>query len=418
MAKSVETIVVGGGQAGLAASYYLSQAGRPHFVLERSSQAAHAWRKERWDSFTLVTPNWTLRMPGAEYAGESPDGFLTRQQVVDYFEAYIAHFGLPMRFGVEVQSVERSADRQYVVKTNDDVFLAANVIIATGLYQQLRLPGFATQLPAKITQLHSSQYRHPEALPAGAVLVVGAGQSGAQIVEELYQSGRKVFLSVGRTARVPRRYRGRDTYRWVEALGLIDRTVDQLKSPREKFEVNPTVSGKDGGRTLNLHQFARDGVVLLGRLTGVEVETLVFGSTLKDDLSKADQFEANVVQAVDKHISENCLNCPAEQLPHLRDGFEAPDILRLNPVGSGIASVIWATGYTFDFSLVRLPVCDEDGYPIQKRGVTTSPGLYFLGLPWLHTQKSGLIFGVGEDAAHVVSHLLSRTEASDRPRLQ
>jgi putative flavoprotein involved in K+ transport len=407
MSEYVDTIVVGGGQAGLAASYYLSQAQRPHIVFERSLHPAHAWRNQRWDSFTLVTPNWMVRMPGAEYDGNDPDGFLTRDQVVSYLSGYVSRFHLPVRYGVEVRSIGREPDGSYLIATTAGGYQSSNVIVATGLYQGPRIPAFADKLPSRIQQIHSSEYRNPTVLPEGAVLVVGAGQSGAQIAEELYESGRRVFLSVGRTVRTPRRYRGRDVHQWGQMLGMWDRTVEQLQSPREKFEVHATISGKAGGRTLNLHQFARDGVVLLGRLRDVEDGTLVLGPDLRDHLAEADQFEAGATAAVDEYIEQNEIQAPACDLHKLRDGYDAPRVLRLDLAAQGITSLIWASGYTFDFSMIQLPVRDADGYPIQTRGVTEYPGLYFLGMPWLHSRKSGLLYGVGEDAGHVVSHLLA-----------
>jgi putative flavoprotein involved in K+ transport len=416
MARYVENIIVGGGQAGLAASYYLTKAERPNIVFERSVHPAHAWRDQRWDSFTLVTPNWMLGMPGAEHEGDDPDGFLMRDQVIDYLANYAARFRLPMHYGIEVKSI-RQTGGTYSIETTDGEYESDHVIVATGLYQGPKVPSFAAKLPAQIRQLHSSEYRNPGALPQGAVVVVGAGQSGAQIAEELYQSGRRVFLCVGRTLRVPRRYRGRDIHQWSELLGMWDRTVEQLQSPREKFEVHPTISGKAGGRTLNLHQFARDGVVLLGRLQDIENGTLILAPDLREHLVAADEFENRTTPAIDKYIEQRGVPAPAANLSTQRDGYNAPPILRLDLAAHGITSVIWASGYTFDFSLVQLPVRDADGYPIQERGVTEYPGLYFLGMPWLHSRKSGLIYGVGKDAAaYVVSHLLTSRvrEAAER----
>jgi putative flavoprotein involved in K+ transport len=246
----------------------------------------------------------------------------------------------------------------------------------------------------------------------GAVLVVGSSQSGAQITEELYQSGRKVFLSVGRSVRTPRRYRGQDIHRWLQLLGIFDRTVDQLGSPADKFDSHPTISGKGGGRTLNLHRFARDGVVLLGHLRGLAGGLLNFAPDLRENLVKADVFEKAVIGKIDDHISRNHLNTPEQKIPQLRDGFDVPSIERLDFERAGITSVIWASGYDFDFRWVRLPVLDGVGYPMQKRGVTQFPGLYFLGMPWLYTRKSGILYGAGEDARYVTSHIVNDSPES------
>ncbi|HEX8895488.1 MAG TPA: NAD(P)-binding domain-containing protein, partial [Terriglobales bacterium] len=276
MSTHIETVIVGSGQAGLAVSYYLSQQDRPHIVLEQASQAANAWRNHRWDSFTLNTPNWQSWLPGAEIPGDDPDGFLTRDEIVAYFEEYVAKFHLPVRYGVHVDSVTpNKSGRGYVVETSIGRFEAENVVVATGLYQQPKTPALSRDFPPEVKQIHSDEYRNPESLPAGSVLVVGSGQSGAQIAEELYESGRKVYLSVSRAGRVPRRYRGKDANWWHDRMGDYERTVDQLPSPQAKFASKPQISGKDGGHTLNLHQFARHGVTLLGRIQGVLDGTLV-----------------------------------------------------------------------------------------------------------------------------------------------
>ncbi len=404
MNERLETIIIGGGQAGLATSYHLKRQGREHVVLEQAAQAGNAWRNDRWDSFTLLTPNWSFRLPGAEYQGDAPEDFMPRDEIVARFERYVEGFHLPVRYQTSVTSVEQDADdRSYLVRTDETMMHARNVVIATGLFQRPKMPSFSTDLAAHIVQLHSGQYRDPRSLPAGAVLVVGSGQSGCQIAEELYQSGRKVYLCVGSAGRAPRRYRGKDIYEWLQLSGFLDRTVDQLPSPKAKFAANPQVSGRDGGRTLNLHQFARDGVVLLGRVQGARESRIWLAPDLKENLAKADKFEAEIVGLIDAFVARTGLNVPSERLPELRDGYEAEEIADLDLHSAGITTIIWAMGYGFDFSLVKLPVFDSDGYPVQKRGVTDYPGLFFVGLPWLYKQKSGLIVGVGEDADYIAS---------------
>jgi putative flavoprotein involved in K+ transport len=404
--ENVETVIVGGGQAGLAVSYYLTQRGRPHTILEQASQPAEAWRNHRWDSFTLVTPNWTVRMPGAEYQGDDPDGFMPREEVVAYLEDYIERFSLPIQYGVRVSSVEANG-AGYLVHTGEATIETSNVVIATGLFQKPRIPPLSANLPVEVQQLHSSEYRNPAALPAGAVLVVGSAQSGAQIAEELYQSGRKVYLCVGGSGRGPRRYRGKDITWWLNKIGW-DVTVDKLPSPKAKFAASVQASGKDGGHTINLHQFARDGVVLLGRMQAAQGGKITLAPDLMENLAKVDKFEADLLKRIDDYIEKNGLDVPQETLPELRDGYDAEMITELDVQAAGVTSVIWATGYKFDFGLVKLPVLDGDGYPTQKRGITDYPGLYFVGLPWLHTAKSGLLFGVGDDAASIVSHIAAR----------
>jgi putative flavoprotein involved in K+ transport len=400
--KYTDTVVVGGGQAGLAISYYLSQQSRDHVVLEQAAQAANAWRNDRWDSFTLVTPNWTVQMPGAAYSGADPHGFMTREDLVAYFEQYIQRFKVPMQYSTRVESIERSGGK-YEVHTSAGLIEAGNVVMATGLFQKPKIPAFSTEIPQHVLQLHSGQYRNPSALPDGAVLVVGSAQSGCQIAEELYQAGRKVYLSVGTTGRAPRRYRGKDCFEWLNLVGFLSRTPDKLPSPKARFAGNPQVSGKDGGHSLNLYQFAHHGVKLLGRIEGVNGHKLGFAADLEQSLAKADGLEEQICKMVDNYIVDNGLEIPQETLPQLRNGYSAEAITELDLEAAGIGSIIWATGYSFDFSLVKLPITDGDGYPLQQRGVTQYPGLYFLGLPWLHTQKSGLLLGVGEDAAHLAT---------------
>ena len=348
-----------------------------------------------------------IRLPGAEYQGDDPDGFMPRDEVVAYFEEYIERFDLPIRYGFRVTSVE-PVEAGYLVSTDKGEFEAANVVIATGMYQESRMPPFSANLSSEIRQLHSSEYRNPEALPAGAVLVVGSAQSGCQIAEELYQGGRKVYLSVSRSGRFPRRYRGKDINRWLEEMGFADRTVDKLPPAFSKFAGSAHGTGRDGGHTINLHQFARDGVVLLGHIQSVQENRIVLAPDLKENLANTDKLEAEFIKEIDNYIEKSGLDAPIDPLPELGDGYEAEVIPELDLKSAGITSVIWATGYKFDFSLVKLPTFDEDGYPLQKRGVTEYPGLYFIGLPFLHTGASGLLAGVGDDAAHVASAIATR----------
>ncbi len=406
--ERIETLIIGGGQAGLATSYWLKDQGRENLVLDRADRPGHAWR-QRWDSFALATPNWTFRLPGAEYRGDDRDGFMPRDEIVACFERYAVESRLPVRFGVEVTAVEALAARPgFLVRTQGMEYETRNVVVATGLYQRAKIPAFAAGLPAGVLQLASEQYRNPAALPPGAVLVVGSGQSGCQIAEELRKAGRRTFLSVGSAGRVPRRYRGKDTYEWLALAGFFDRSPDKLPSPQAKFAANPHVSGAGGGHNLNLHQFARDGMTLLGHLRGADDGKLSLAPDLHDGLTKADQFELQALGLIDGYIARNGLDAPPERLPVLRDGFDQPQITELDVRAAGIMTVVWAAGYSFDFDLVKLPVTDGDGFPVQQRGVTAYPGLYFVGLPWLHTPKSGLLLGVGEDAAYIATHIVNR----------
>lgn len=417
MTTYIQTIIIGGGQAGLAVSYYLSKQDRQHIVLEQAQKPANTWRNHRWDSFTLNTPNWQSRLPGMEVPGNDPNGFLSREEIIRYLEDYVERFQLPVRYGVRVESVEQNQKgTDYTLKTTAGQFEAENIVIATGLYQSPNIPEIAKHFPDGVQQLHSDQYKNPESLPAGSVLIVGSAQSGAQIAEELNQTGRKVYLSVSRAGRAPRRYRGKDVNEWHDLMGTYDRTVDKLPSPTAKFSGKPHISGKDGGHTINLHQFARDGVVLLGRVRGVRREELLLASDLKENLAKADKFEADLIHRIDEFIAKTGLEAPIDTLPTLRDGFLQEDRNALDLKHANITSVIWATGYKFDFTLVHFPVLDNDGYPIQKRGVTELPGLYFVGLPWLYNAKSGLLFGLEQDASHIAQTIIERTQHRPIPR--
>jgi putative flavoprotein involved in K+ transport len=405
--KKIDTVIVGGGQAGLAISYYLKKEGRMHVILERASAVANAWRNQRWDSFTLVTPNVQVRMPGAEYVGSDPYGFMALSQVVKYFDDYVQRFRLPVRCGVEVTSVEKHGD-VYIVRASNGDYEAENVVIATGLYQSPKIPAFSAAIPAEVVQIHSMEYRNPSSVPEGAVLVVGTGQSGAQIAEELYQAGRKVYLSIGSAGRVPRRYRGKDIHDWFAQMGMFDTKVGELKSPQAKFAPHPQISGKNGGESLNLHQFSHDGVVLLGHVRDVQKGTLILAPDLMETLAKVDEFEIDALKMVDNYMLRMGWNIPAESIPKLGDGYEQEIITELDLKAAGITAVIWATGYAFDFSSVKLPVVDADGYPLQTRGVTEFDGLYFLGMPWIHSRRSGILFGVGDDAAYLAAHIAAR----------
>lgn len=403
--ERIETVVIGGGQAGLATSYYLKQAGREHVVLEQASQAAPVWSTGRWDSFTLVTPNWSVRMPGAEYNGSDRDGFMTRDELIAYFDRYVEQVQPPIQYNTRVMAVEASDTGGYRIHTDRQSFEADNVVMATGFEQQPTIPAFATDLSPEITQLHSSRYQNQDSLPPGAVLVVGSAQSGGQIAEELYRSGRQVYLSTGSTGRVPRRYRGKDVFEWLVLVGFFDLLPEKFPFPIDTFSP-PHLSGTNGGHTLNLHQFARDGVGLLGHISGVAGKRVTFAPDLHQNLTQSDQFELMAKRMIDGFIEASGLDAPAEELPQLRDGFEQRIIEELDLSSAGIATVLWATGYRMNFDLLKLPVINEKGFPIQTNGVARSPGLYFVGMPWTPTMKPVTLAGVGESAKRAVDHIV------------
>lgn len=409
MNEKHETMIIGGGQAGLAASYYLKKQGLEHIILEQSLHPAYAWRSDRWDSFTLNSPNWSFKLPGRGYQGSKPEGFMPRDEIVSTFEQYIEYYHLPVKYGEKVTSLESLGEKKgYQVTTENDTYTARNVVVATGFFQIPKIPAFASAISPHITQIHSGQYRNPNSIPPGAVLVVGSAQSGCQIAEELYQSGRKVYLCIGSAGRVPRRYRGKDIFEWMYMSGFFDRTVDTIPSPKAKFSSMPHISGRDGGHTLNLHQFARDGVTLLGHLDSADGFKLSLAADLKKNLTLSDQFEVELCKKIDDFITVKGLSAPLDDLPSLNDAYRQEEISELDLSSAGISTIIWAMGYNYNYNLVKLPVFDSDGYPIQTRGVTESPGLYFIGLPWLYKVKSGLLIGIGEDAEYLSEKIAER----------
>ena len=402
----LDTIVVGGGQAGLSVSWHLSQAGKEHVILDRG-EIGDTWRN-RWDGFCLVSPNRLCRLPGFPYDGDDPDGFMLRDEIVDYIERYAASFDPPYRAGVEVETISSEDDTgRFRLTTSDGVFTAKNLVITVGTHQHPNYPAWHKNLPVGVKGIHSRDYRNSEGLEDGAVCVIGSGQSGCQVAEDLHISGREVHLAVGDAGRIPRRYRGRDIFDWDIATGYMTMPVEQHPLGTDvRFKAHPHLSGRDGGHTIDLRQMALNGIRLHGKVLGIDDACFRLSDNLVETLNGIDKFCRDQMTGIDKFIEANRLDDAKEAVTPV-DWSPESESLRLDLRKAGISTVIYATGFHFDFTWIKLPIFGEREYPRHVRGVTEIPGLYFCGLHWMHTQGSGLFYGVGEDAEYVVTHLLN-----------
>jgi putative flavoprotein involved in K+ transport len=403
-------IVIGGGQAGLSASHYLQQHGIDHVVFEKH-RVGHAWRDQRWDTFCLVTPNWQCRLPGHPYAGDDPQGFMLKDEIVAYLEAFARKVRPPIREGVAVTRLQQRAGGGFQLDTSIGPCTADHVIVATGGYDLPVVPPSAHSLPPSITQLHSVDYRNPQQLPPGEVLVVGSGQSGVQLMEDLHLAGRKVHLAVGSAPRSPRVYRGRESTEWLHDMGFYGLTVDRHPLGDEaRFKTNHYMTGRDGGHEIDLRRFALQGVKLYGSVDRVERETVHFAADLTKNLDDADEVYLSIRRDIDRHIAAQGLDAPEEPaFEKVWAPTEEPRTLDLP--AAGITSVVWAIGFKPDYRWIDLPAFDGRGHPRFARGVSPVAGLYFLGLPWLHTWGSGRFLGVADDARHLVETIAERTAA-------
>jgi putative flavoprotein involved in K+ transport len=397
-------VVVGGGQAGLATSWQLTERGLDHVVLE-ADRVGNEWRNRRWDSFCLVTPNWQCRLPGFPYAGTDRDGFMVRDEIVAYLEEYSRSFDVPLVEGVRATNLEESP-QGFKLTTTAATVTADQVVLATGPYQRTKIPRVAERLPKDLVQLHSSQYRNPDQLPAGDVLVVGTGQSGCQIAEDLHLAGRKVRLVTGSAPRVARFYRGRDVVAWLDEMGYYAKGIDEFDDvDAVRFRVNHYVTGRDGGRDIDLRRFALEGMKLYGRLVDADAEELRLQQDLRANLDHADAVSEGIKDSIDAFIAAKEIEAPEEaRYQPVWEPAVEPEMLQLD----GIGSVVWSTGFRRDDSWIHVPVFDGRGYPTHRRGVTSVPGLYFVGLPWQHTWGSGRFGGVADDAAYLAEQIVQR----------
>jgi len=414
-AGQVEVVVVGAGQAGLAVSYYLQAYGVEHVVLERG-RVGESWRSARWDSFTLVTPNWMNRLPGYRLAAGAAREFLPRDTAVRLLDGLAR--GLPVQAGTEVLSVD-VGDGGYDVVTGAGRMKARAVVVASGGQRRPVIPRLSAALPADIHQLHAGDYRRPDALPPGAVLVVGSGQSGMQIATDLAAAGREVLLATSQVPRVPRRYRGRDCHEWGVELGLYDQPAEAGSVTAEFRRPHPMLSGAHGGQTLSYQQLARDGVRLLGRLAGADGGTLGFGPELPRHIQHADQGAAQFRRLVDEYVTRAGIAAPPPDTdPAERPGPASREAPRtLNARAERISTVVWCTGFGPDTSWLRVPVLRPDGTVEHARGVTAFPGLYVAGHPWLSNRGSGLLYGVAADAARIAQHVAMDSLGRTRPAI-
>jgi putative flavoprotein involved in K+ transport len=404
--ERIDTLVIGGGQAGLAMSYRLKQRGLAHLVLERR-RIAERWRSERWDGLKFQFPNWSVRLPDFPYPHADPDGFATSGDILAYINAYADFVAPPIRCRVAVTRL-RCCDGAsgLVAETSDGTIEARNVVVATGPYQRPAIPALLDD-GSGIFQVHASQYQNPDQLPPGAVLVVGAGASGAQIAEELLRAGRRVYLSLGAHTRLPRRYRGRDLIWWLSAIG-IDQTSVEARGPSRLL---PVITGAYGGHTIDFRRFAAEGITLLGRVTAARNGTIDIAPDLAASLASGDAVYLAFLEIVDAHVKQHGLDFPDD--PEARAMLPDPrcvsePLRRLDLRATGIHSLVSATGYAVDFGWIDIPVLDPRGEPRHVNGVTEVPGLYFLGLQWLSKMSSSFLSGVGDDAAVLADHIASR----------
>ena len=416
--KVHDAVVIGAGQAGLAVSYYLKAAQIEHVVLE-SAAIGESWRSQRWDSFKLNTPRALSGLPGIPNDTGPSDGFCTAQELVELFERYVDQFELPVQSLSTVTGLAIDGEERFVMElatgTEPRYIQARHVVVATGSQRVSKIPDLSASLPSGIHQLHAAEYRNAEALPAGSVLVVGSGQSGCQIAEDLLTSGRRVFVSTSKVVRLPRRYRGRDVMEWALDMGILDQTVSDLEDPSERSAAQPLMSGIGRhGQTISLQRLASLGATLLGRLRGASGGTLRFADDLADNIRFGDVSSAGFREAVDAFIDGSNLVA----LPRERDVADEPDpkLARVEaPLGvdahnEDISTIIWCTGFDQDFGWIHVPALDDAGRPIHESGISVVQGLYFVGLPWQRSRKSDIILGADDDASFIVKAIKDRIQ--------
>lgn len=410
-----DVVIIGAGHAGLSVSYFLSQHNIRHIVLERGL-IGQTWRSQRWDSFALNTPNALSILPGDEYSGGAPEGFSSVAEFIQSLQSYAEKFNLPVRQFANVLSVEKHSTYFSLTVEENGVkrqLRCHALVVASGCMNEKKIPPFAKEIPESVVQLHTCTYKNPQQLPGGAVLVVGSAQSGCQIAEELLQAGKKVFVASSMVARIPRRYREKDIFEWLTLMKFTDMPADKVPDPRMLSMTQPQVSGIGPlGHTVSLQSLARDGATILGRLENAAGRMLYFQQNAARHVQFADEFSLTVKKMIDEFIIATSMEAP----PNEFDEADQPDInascasdsteLDLNK--EGIGTIIWTTGFTADFSWIRLPVLDKQGSPQHTNGISDVDGLYFIGFPWLRTRKSGIIYGIRDDAQFIAGKIMER----------
>ena len=397
------TVVIGAGHAGLAASHFLRERAIDHVVLERG-EVANSWRRERWDSLRLLTPNWQSRLPGHRYGGPDPDGYMTMGEVVEFIDRFAALSRAPVRTGTTVTSVRRTDDGYYHVRTDRGEIRCRTVVIASGACNLPAVPPLSQAVPATVEQVTPFDYRGPDQLPDGGVLVVGASATGVQLAAELRRSGRPVILATGEHVRLPRTYRGRDVLWWMDASGVWDQRYDEVPDlPRARQLASPQLVGTPERTTLDINALTAMGVELVGRVATVRDGEMLFSGGLRNVIALADLKMDRLLNTFDAWAGQNTEVKPPERFEPTR----VPDSkrLRLDLRGGEVRSVVWATGYRPDYSWLDVPVVDGKGRLNHDGGVVDSPGLYALGLPVLRRRKSTFIHGISDDARDVIDHL-------------
>ena len=413
---SYDVIVIGAGHAGLAASYFLSQANVRHVVLERG-RIGETWRTQRWDSFTINTPNRLSVLPGDTYAGDRSEGFYALNEFINVLQSYAEKFHLPVKEHANVISVEKdNSTKQFTVAISENGetvhYSCSQVIIASGIMNERKIPVFSSKISSEILQLHTIDYKNPQQLPAGAVLVAGSAQSGCQIAEDLIDAGKRVYISASMVSRVPRRYRGKDIFEWLALTKFLDLRTDQVPDPRMLTLTQPQVSGVGPlGHTVSLQWLASKGATIVGKIENANGTVVILQPDAATSVKFADGFSEKMKAIIDAFIQNEGMLAPRTEI----DEADKPDssascasnFTELDLKEKNIRSIIWTTGFTADFSWINLPVFNEQGKPKHKNGISDIEGLYFIGFPWLRTRKSGIIYGIKEDAEFIVRQVLS-----------